>query len=84
MKIVVRVGDGGDTGRRTSPTHDEIAQLAFSLGEAHGRQEGRTVEPCHIMTCCLVLASTSAPLASYCHERLGGLDDHRDHQIDHH
>lgn len=33
-----------ETGRRTSPTHDEIAQLAFSLYEARGRQDGHHVE----------------------------------------
>jgi hypothetical protein len=31
---------GKYTGRRTSPTHDEIAQLAFSLYEARGRRDG--------------------------------------------
>jgi hypothetical protein len=30
---------GKYTGRRTSPTHDEIAQLAFSLYESRGRQD---------------------------------------------
>ena len=35
---------GKYTGRRTSPTHDEIAQLAFSLFESRGRQEGHQVE----------------------------------------
>ncbi|PYV96227.1 MAG: hypothetical protein DMG86_20755, partial [Acidobacteria bacterium] len=32
------------TGRRTFPTHDEIAQLAFSLYEARGRQDGHQME----------------------------------------
>ena len=32
------------TGRRTSPTHDEIAQLAFSLYESRGRQGGHQFE----------------------------------------
>ena len=35
---------GKYTGRRPSPTHDEIAQLAFSLYEARGRQDGREGE----------------------------------------
>ena len=35
---------GKYTGRRTSPTHDEIGQLAFSLYEARGRQDGHHVE----------------------------------------
>ena len=37
-------GMGMDTGRRLSPTHEEIAQLAFSLYEARGRQEGHQLE----------------------------------------
>jgi hypothetical protein len=32
------------TGRRTSPTHDEIAQLAFSFYESRGRQDGHHIE----------------------------------------
>ena len=35
---------GEYTGRRTSPTHDEIAQLAFSLYESRGRQDGHYIE----------------------------------------
>jgi len=35
---------GEYTGRRTSPTHDEIAQLAFSLCEARGRQDGHQLD----------------------------------------
>ena len=35
---------GGYTGDHLSPTHDEIAQLAFSLYEARGRQGGHDVE----------------------------------------
>ena len=35
---------GKYTGRRTSPTHDEIAQLAYSLYESRGRQEGHQIE----------------------------------------
>ena len=35
---------GKYTGRRTSPTHDEIAQLAFSFYESRGRQDGQHVE----------------------------------------
>ena len=35
---------GKNTGRRLCPTHDEIAQLAFSLYESHGRQEGHELE----------------------------------------
>ena len=32
------------TGRRTSPTHDEIAQLAFGFYESRGRQDGHHIE----------------------------------------
>ena len=35
---------GKYTGRRLSPTHDEIAWLAFTLYEARGRQDGHDVE----------------------------------------
>jgi len=35
---------GKYTGRRMSPTHDEIAQRAYSLNESRGRQEGHEVE----------------------------------------
>ena len=35
---------GKNTGRRLYATHDEIAQLAFSLFESRGRQEGHQVE----------------------------------------
>ena len=35
---------GKYTGRRTSPPHDEIAQLAFSLYESRGRQDGHHIE----------------------------------------
>jgi hypothetical protein len=35
---------GKYTGRRTSPTHDEIAQLAFSLYAARGWQDGHHIE----------------------------------------
>ena len=31
-------------GRRSYPTHDEIAQLAHSLYESRGRQEGQQLE----------------------------------------
>ena len=37
-------GMGRNTGRRLYPTHDEIAQLAYSLYESRGRQEGHEVE----------------------------------------
>ena len=37
-------GMGPNTGGRQAPTHDEIAQLAFSLYEARGRQDGHDVE----------------------------------------
>jgi hypothetical protein len=37
-------GMGKYTGGRLSPTHDEIAQLAFSLFESRGRQEGHQAE----------------------------------------
>ena len=35
---------GKNTGRRLYPTHDEIAQLAFSLYESRGREEGHELE----------------------------------------
>jgi hypothetical protein len=35
---------GKYTGRRLSPTHDELAQLAYSLYESGGRQEGHHIE----------------------------------------
>ena len=35
---------GKNTGRRLYPTHDEIAQLAFSLYVSRGRQEGHQME----------------------------------------
>jgi hypothetical protein len=35
---------GKYTGRRTSPTHEEIAQLAFSFYESRGRQDGHQIE----------------------------------------
>jgi uncharacterized protein YbjT (DUF2867 family) len=35
---------GKDTGRHFSPTREEIAQLAFSLYESRGRQDGHDVE----------------------------------------
>jgi hypothetical protein len=37
-------GMGMDTGRRLSPTHEEIAQLAYSLYESRGWQEGHQLE----------------------------------------
>jgi Protein of unknown function (DUF2934) len=37
-------GLGEYTGRRTSPTHEETAQLAFSLYESRGRQDGHHIE----------------------------------------
>ena len=37
-------GMGTYTGGRRAPTHDEIAQLAFSLYESRGRQDGHDVE----------------------------------------
>ena len=37
-------GMGADTGGRQAPNHDEIAQLAFSLYEARGRQDGHDIE----------------------------------------
>ena len=35
---------GAYAGGRIIPTHDEIAQLAFSLYEARGRRDGYDVE----------------------------------------
>lgn len=37
-------GMGKYTGRRLSPTHHEIAQLAYSLYESCGRQDGHHIE----------------------------------------
>ena len=41
---IAPTGVGKNTGHRTSPTHDEIAQLAFSFYESRGRQEGHQLE----------------------------------------
>ena len=41
---IAPTGVGKNTGRRLYPTHDEIAQLAYSLYEARGRQEGHQLE----------------------------------------
>jgi Protein of unknown function (DUF2934) len=38
------LGVGKYTGARTSPTHDEIAQLAFTFYESRGRQDGHHIE----------------------------------------
>jgi hypothetical protein len=35
---------GKNTGRRLYPTHDEIAQLAYSLYESRGQQTGHQLE----------------------------------------
>ena len=35
---------GKYTGRRTSPTREEIAQLAFTFYESRGRQDGHDME----------------------------------------
>jgi hypothetical protein len=35
---------GEHTGGCLSPTQDEIAQLAFSLYESHGRQDGHDIK----------------------------------------
>jgi hypothetical protein len=37
-------GMGTYTGVGLAPTHDEIAQLAFSLYEARGRRDGHDIE----------------------------------------
>jgi len=37
-------GMGRNTGRRLSPTQEEIAQLAYSFYESRGRQEGHQLE----------------------------------------
>jgi hypothetical protein len=37
-------GMGKYTGRETSPTHPEIAQLAYCLYELRGRQDGHDLE----------------------------------------
>ena len=35
---------GEDAGRRLSPTHDEMAQLAVSSYESRGRHDGHHIE----------------------------------------
>jgi hypothetical protein len=35
---------GKNIGRRSYPTHDQIAQLTFSLYDSRGRQEGYQIE----------------------------------------
>jgi hypothetical protein len=42
--VTGEMGMGKYIGGRTSPTRDEIAQLAFSLYEERGRQDGHHVE----------------------------------------
>ena len=37
-------GMGNYTGGQTSPTHDEITQLAYSLYESRGRRDGHDLE----------------------------------------
>jgi hypothetical protein len=37
-------GMGRYTGARRTPTHEEIAQLAYSLYESRGRQDGHHLE----------------------------------------
>ncbi len=37
-------GMGMYTGRRLYPTHDEIAQLAYSLYESRGQERGHELE----------------------------------------
>ena len=37
-------GMGKFAGRRTSPAHDEMAQLAFSVYQSRGRQDGHHIE----------------------------------------
>jgi hypothetical protein len=37
-------GMGKYTGGQTSPTHDEIARLAFSFYESRGRHDGHHIE----------------------------------------
>jgi len=37
-------GMGKNTDRRSYPTHDEIAQLAYSLYESRGRRKGHQLE----------------------------------------
>ena len=45
MERVLAPSDlGKNIGRRSYPTHDEIALLAYSLYESRGRQEGHQVE----------------------------------------
>ena len=42
--IAGELGFGQYTGGRTSPTHDETAQLAFTFYESRGRQDGHHIE----------------------------------------
>jgi hypothetical protein len=37
-------GMGRYTGARPTPTHHEVAQLAYRLYECHGRQDGNDIE----------------------------------------
>ena len=43
-EITLEWGMGKYTGGRLSPTHDEIARLAFNFYESGGRQDGRDIE----------------------------------------
>ena len=43
-RIIGEMGLGQYTGARLSPTREEIAQLAYSLYESRGRQDGHDVE----------------------------------------
>jgi len=44
MKEIVDFVAADITGCQLYPTHDEIAQLAFSLYESRGRQDGHDIE----------------------------------------
>ena len=43
-RIIAEIGVGQYTGARLSPTREEIAQLAYSLYQLRGRQDGQDVE----------------------------------------
>jgi hypothetical protein len=43
-QVIAMSGMGMNTGRRLSPTHDEVAELAYCFYEERGREEGHQLE----------------------------------------
>jgi len=43
-QAIAPTGVGKNTDRRLYPTHNEITQLAYSLYESRGREEGHQLE----------------------------------------